>query len=218
MFTLIKSDSNSGYAAGNNIGLKYAFKKKYKYSWILNNDILFNDIDVFNKMIEIFAKSDDIAIVSPDILSPEGYLFNRDAVRPNVWDMTLGSFAYKKKGRASDEALKGWLYVYRPQGCCMLLDNEKLAEIDFMDEYTFLYCEEPILAERLLKRNYRCVCCSDTTVIHNHSYTVKKTLSMIKYIRSNLRSFGYYLKEYRKYGIMSRFFCKCFHTLKLFIT
>ena len=215
LFTLIKADTNGGYAAGNNIGLKYALKKRYKYSWILNNDILFEDIKVFDKMIEVFEKAKDIAVVSPDVLSPEGYMFNRDAVRPNIWDMTLGMYAYKKKGRAYDEAKKGWLYVYRPQGCCMLVDNAKMAEVEFMDEYTFLYCEEPILAERLLECNYRCACCSDTAIIHNHSYTVKKALSKIKYIRSNLRSFGYYLKKYRKYSFLSRIYCKMFYILKL---
>ncbi len=216
-FTLIASSNNGGYAAGNNIGLAYATQKGYKYSWVLNNDILFNDKDVLTKMLSTFDKADDIAVVSSDVLAPNGYLFNRDAVRPNLWDLTLGMLAYKKKGRASEEAKRGWLYVYRPQGCSMLIDNEKASQVDFMDEYTFLYCEEFIFSERLLRKGYRCACCSDTTVIHNHSYTVKRTLSKIKFIKTNLRSYSYYLKSYRSFNVVSRFFAELFYALKLLV-
>ncbi len=214
-FTLIKSSENRGYAAGNNIGLRYAYEKNFKYSWILNNDILFTDKNVINEMLKVFENDEDIAIVSPDIYSPSGYMFNRDAVRPSLFDMTLGLWKYKKRGRAIEEAKKGWLYVYRPQGCCMLVDNKKASAVGYMDENTFLYCEEIILAERLLNKGYKCACCSSTSVIHNHSYTVKKTLSKINYIKTNIKSFDYYLKKYRKYGFLSRILCRIFYIAKL---
>ena len=216
-FTFLRSETNGGYAAGNNIGLRYAYEKRYAYSWILNNDIEFTDLQVLNRMLEVFAKDKSIAVVNPDVYSPEGYLFNRDAVKPGVWDFTLGMLSYKKRGRAEEEAKKGWLYIYRPQGCCMLLDTQKAADADFMDEYTFLYCEEVILAERLLRKGYRCACCSATGIIHNHSYTVRKALSKMKYVQSNLRSFDYYLNEYRCYHWLTRVICNLFYALKLFV-
>ena len=49
-FTFIEAEDNKGYGAGNNIGLKYAFRKGYKYALILNNDIIIND----SKMMLIF--------------------------------------------------------------------------------------------------------------------------------------------------------------------
>lgn len=216
-FTFLKSETNGGYAAGNNIGLRYAHQMGHAYSWILNNDIEFSDTQVLTKLLEVFNKDDAIAVVNPDVYSPEGYLFNRDAVKPGVWDFTLGMLSYKKRGRAEEEAKKGWLYIYRPQGCCMLLDTRKAAEVDFMDEYTFLYCEEVILAERLLRKGYRCACCSATGIIHNHSYTVRKALSKMKYVQSNLRSFAYYLKEYRQFNPVVSAVCEAFYALKLLI-
>lgn len=217
-FTLIKSDTNGGYASGNNIALKYAFDKGYDYSLILNNDVIIDDVNIIQKLVNVFEYDKNIAVVSPDILSPEGYLYNRDAYRPNMWDLTLGMVQYRRKGRAEEDAKNGWLFVYRPQGCCMLVDNKKLAQVGYMDEYTFLYCEEIILAERLLKNNYKCACCSSASVIHDHSYTVKKTLSKIKFVKSNLNSFKYYLREYRKYNWFSRFICSAFYALKTLIT
>ena len=216
-FTFLNADRNDGYAAGNNVGLRYAFKKGHTYAWILNNDIEFTDPEVLDKMLAVFTKDESIAAVTPDVYSPDGYLFNRDAIKPTLWDYTFGMIAYKKRGRAEKEAQKGWLYIYRPQGCCMLLDLSKVAEVGFMDEYTFLYYEEVILAERLLQKNYRCACCSAAKIIHNHSYTVRKALSKLKYVQSNLRSFDYYLKQYRQYHWPSRLLCDGFCALKVFI-
>lgn len=216
-FTFLQSGANRGYAAGNNVGLRYAEEKGWEYSWILNNDIEFCDPEVLARMLAVFEKDACIAAVSPNIYSPEGYLFNRDAVKWDVWNMTLGMMAYKKTGRAEEEAKKGWLYVYRPQGCCMLLDTQKLQQVDYLDETTFLYYEEVILSERLEKKGFRCACCSATGIIHNHSYTVRKTLSKLKYIKSNLKSFCYYLKQYRHYNVLTRLVCSGFCALKLLV-
>lgn len=214
-FTLLLSDKNGGYAAGNNIGLRYALQKGHTYCWVLNNDIEFPQPDILQNLLSVFDRDAAIAVVSPDIYSPEGYLFNRDAAKPTVWDMTFGMFAYKKKGRAEEAAKEGWLYTYRPQGCCMLLHTAKCAQADFMDEYTFLYCEEVIFSERLARTGFRCACCSSARIIHNHSYTVRKALSKIKYIKANLRSFDYYLKTYRRFCLPVRWLCDCFYALKV---
>lgn len=216
-FTLLHATHNGGYAAGNNIGLRYASEKGHTYGWVLNNDIEFTDLQVLSKMLEVFEKDETIAVVNPDVYAPDGYLFNRDAIRPGFWDLTFGMISYKKRGRAQDAAQKGWLTVYRPQGCCMVLDLQKTGQVDYMDEYTFLYCEEIILAERLLQKGYRCACCSATGIIHNHSYTVRKTLSKLKYVKSNLRSFDYYLKKYRRFCWPVRMLCDGFYGLKVLL-
>ena len=36
--TRIETGSNRGYAAGNNVGLRYALRAGYDYFWVLNND------------------------------------------------------------------------------------------------------------------------------------------------------------------------------------
>lgn len=48
-YTIVKSDENCGYAAGNNIGLRYAYDNQYKYAWILNNDIIIEDSNLIEK-------------------------------------------------------------------------------------------------------------------------------------------------------------------------
>ncbi|MCQ2495199.1 MAG: glycosyltransferase family 2 protein [Lachnospiraceae bacterium] len=210
----IISEENKGYASGNNIGLRYAFDKGYKYAFIMNNDIEFSDDTLAYNMIEVMKKDSTIAVINSDILSPDGYMFNRDSKRPSFWDYTLGILSYRKKGRQINN-LGGYGYVYRPQGCCMLVDLMKIHEVDYMDENTFLYVEEPILAERLLKKNYRCACYIEQQVVHNHSVTVKSTFQKKKIRRMNNESFRYYLTEYRGFGKLKTTICCIVNSLKM---
>ena len=215
-YVFIRSLENKGYAAGNNIGLKYAYEHGFHYAWILNNDIIIQDKDIISKLINVFYRDNSVAVVSPDIYSPDGHLFNRDAKRPNMYDYTLGIIRYRKKGRKVDD-LGGFAYVYRPQGCCMMVDLHKMYEVDYLDENTFLYVEEPILAERLMKKKYRCACCLTARIIHNHSTTVRTTFAKKHIIQLQNKSFKYYLKQYRKYSEASVKILILFNTIKLWL-
>ena len=210
-YRFIYSTENNGYASGNNIGLKYAFNNGYKYALILNNDILFNDKEFLKKLLEVVDKDNKLAVVNPDVYSPSGYLFNRDAKRPNLFDYTVGMYLYKKRGRKIQDIDK-YGYVY--QGCCMLVDLNKLNQVDYMDDSTFLYYEEVILAERLLNKGFRCACCTDTSIIHNHSTTVKSSFELNEIIKIKNKSFSYYLKEYRHYSNLKIKMCCAFNFLK----
>lgn len=212
-YRFIYSTENNGYASGNNIGLKYAFNNGYKYALILNNDILFNDKEFLKKLLEVVDKDNKLAVVNPDVYSPSGYLFNRDAKRPNLFDYTVGMYLYKKRGRKIQDIDK-YGYVYRPQGCCMLVDLNKLNQVDYLDDSTFLYYEEVILAERLLNKGFRCACCTDTSIIHNRSTTVKSSFELNEIIKIKNKSFSYYLKEYRHYSNLKIKMCCAFNFLK----
>ena len=215
-YVFIQSDKNGGYAYGNNMGLRYAKKMGYKYALILNNDILFEDKDMIIKMKQIMNKDQTVAVVNPDVYDIHGRLYNRNAVRYNFLNMTIGSVLYKITGRKICN-LGGYGYIYRPQGCCMLVDLDKIDEIGYLDENTFLYSEESILAERLLKKNYRCACCVDTKIVHNHSQTVKKSINKKKVIDIQLHSFRYYLQRYRKYSKLKISICCFFYKCKLWM-
>lgn len=215
-YTYLETSKNGGYAYGNNVGLRYARKNGYKYAWIVNNDIIIDDKNYLNKILNVFIKNSVVATVNPDIYSPGGYLYNRDSIRPTFYDYTFGMLSYKKRGRKINN-FDGYAYVYRPQGCCMIVDLNKLDEIDYFDENTFLYHEESILAEKLLKKGYRCCVCTNVNVIHNHSKIVKDNINKINIIRINNKSFAYYLREYRKFNKVKTYICLIFNFIKLFI-
>ena len=213
-FVFIESNKNYGYAKGNNIGLRYSYDKGYKYSLILNSDIVIGDKELLNKLKKVLKNDDLIATVNPDIYSPNEYLYNRDAKRPTFFDLTLGMHRYKAVGRKID-IIDDYGYVYRPQGCCMLVDLKKMNDVDYFDENTFLYNEEIILAERLLKKGYRCACCVNAKVIHNNSVTIKKSFTKNDLIKIKQTGFKYYLIKYRKFNLAMIKICMFFNYLKL---
>lgn len=212
----ISSSENKGYAAGNNLGLRYAYDSGYDYAWIINNDIIISDENVLVDMLEVFDRDSNIACVNPDIYSPSGYLFNRNVLKRNFYYYTIGNFSYKKKGRYLSPE-KQYSYIYRPQGCCMVLDLCKTNEIGYMDENTFLYFEEPILAARFETNGYYCACTVNTSVIHNHSKTVKNVIDKKKLINIQNKSFDYYLNKYRGYSFLKRKVCLLFNSLEYYL-
>lgn len=195
-FILIENSINGGYAAGNNVGIRHACELGARYTWIINNDIIINDSKIVTKLVCLMEKKNNIGVISPVVYNTDNsedcqYLF-----RPTIWDMTLGCFRYRKVRRnfKFEKSMK----VYRPHGCCMLLNNNAMKDINFMDERTFLYCEEEILAERLTNLGYECWGCKDTSIVHNHSKTVYTVLRKKQIVQNTLDSYDIYLKEYRK--------------------
>lgn len=215
-YHLIRAKNNNGYAAGNNIGMKYAYRLGYQYAWIINNDILIEDAMLLHKMLNILVKDDRLAVVNPDIYAPDGHMFNRESKRPSFYDYTLGMSAYRRAGRQIKD-LGSYGYVYRPQGCCMLVDLHKIKEAGYMDEHTFLYGEEVILAERLRNKGYLCGCCTSAKVIHDHSFTVKGAFTKSKLNRMKIESFRYYLRKYRKFSVAATKICCLFYQMKLIL-
>lgn len=215
-YQLLRAEANAGYAAGNNIGLRYVREQGYHYAWILNNDIVIKDNKLLRKMLSVLKKDQKLAVVNPDIYAPDGHLFNRESKRPTFWDFTFGMFHYRRIGRQLNNR-GGYGYVYRPQGCCMLLDLEKVKEAGDLDERTFLYGEEVILAERLLRKGYLCACCPGISVLHNHSTTVKNVYTRKKVIHMKLESFRYYLRAYRHYSALKTEVTTWFYRIKFYL-
>lgn len=119
-FIFIANDKNSGYAAGNNIGIRYAINNGYDYSWVLNNDLIFNDKKILNVLINKAESEDKIACIGPKITDINGNIVAPYISRPTRWSQTVGMFSEKRK-RDKQKLDSG--KVYRVYGCCMLLKN-----------------------------------------------------------------------------------------------
>ena len=150
--------------------------------------------------------------MGPKITDLDGNIVAPYIKRPTRWSLTLG-MANAKRERLKYKMKSG--IVYRVYGCCMLLKNSMMEEIGYMDERTFLYCEEDILAERLLKIDGYAYYCANTSVIHLESMTVnreqgKKSLKKAMIV---MKSMKLYLKDYLHYGFFSRMICMSFRCM-----
>jgi GT2 family glycosyltransferase len=89
----------------------------------------------------------------------------------------------------------------------MVVDNNKLKEIDFFDENTFLYAEEPILSEKLIKKGYKTAYYNGVRIRHLHGFSTK-TFGNLKRFQLNLSSDLYYFSKYRNFSKTRLFLIK----------
>lgn len=200
--------NNSGYAAGNNIGIRYGIKNGYKYSWILNSDVIILDKGVLRSLVDSAESDEHIGGVGPKIITTKNIPCAPYCHRLTLWNMTFGIF-FDKKYRARYINISR--PVYRVYGCCMLLKNSVMQVIDGMDESTFLYNEENILAERMLKNNYFFFYNAEVSIKHNHGASQRgmstEQKKRIRLIRQ--RSSEIYLKKYRHFNSFEIWLCNC---------
>lgn len=198
-FIFYANKINAGYAAGNNIGIKYAYDHGYKYTWILNNDVIILSQNVLQHMVDTIQKFTDVAIAGPKIITSNNSICAPYCRRPTFKSLTYGIIAERNYRRRYNDTPRK---VYRVYGCCMLLDTKKIHEVNYMDERTFLYGEEDILAERLLKKGYVAYYDPEVTVKHNESTTMKEIPKNkrkdIMSVRKESREL--YLGKYRHFG------------------
>ena len=206
--------TNSGYAAGNNIGIRYGINNGCDYTWILNNDVELRDKNVLEHMVRIAEENERIGCIGPKIYTLDGAVCAPYCRRPTLLSMTVGIIAEKYYRKQYNNTARK---VYRVYGCCMLLRNKAMALIDCMDERTFLYGEEDILAERLLDKNFVSYYDANVSVTHKESSSVKRMNKNSKRLQivETSKSMELYLKEYRRFTALERYLCKFVRNLIL---
>lgn len=211
-FIFYANKTNAGYATGNNIGIRYGIEHGFDYSWILNNDVELREKNVLSHMVEVAEKDERVGCIGPMIYSLSGEICGPYVNRPTFWSMTFGVVLEK---RIRQKYIHVSREVYRIYGCCMLLKNSVMAEVDCMDERTFLYGEEDILAERMLSKEYVSYYDSDVSVTHKESSSMKRMSKNRKkfQITESKKSRELYLKEYRHYPAPARWLCNATRSL-----
>jgi GT2 family glycosyltransferase len=160
---LLQTGANLGYAGGNNVGLKYALEKgDGDYFWILNNDTVVQEtaLEELVKYASIHEKTGIIGSKIMDYYAPEkiqsvGCWFNEMLG-------TSGNFTDINKIGEID-------YI---AGASLFLTKELLQGVGFLSEEYFLYYEEPDLAYRARRKQYKCGCALASIVYHKEGASI----------------------------------------------
>ena len=84
-------------------------------------------------------------------------------------------------------------------GSFFLCPREAWQQAGGMDPHTFLYAEEPILSERMLRIGRKTFFLPAVTVVHEHGGTIGKHLDSRKASCLQFRSNAYYYRAYKGY-------------------
>lgn len=217
---LISNTFNAGYAIGNNIGLRKALSDGFKYALILNNDILFPDDNLLKVLKKVADSDKNIGCCSPRIYSLNGKEMHQHLLRPSFLDLSFGRISYRLRENnleSRNASRRGIVENYRSQGCCMVVDLVKIEKVGFLDESTFLYYEEAILAEKLIEKGWKAVLALDTCVIHNHSNTVKSVAVKKQIVKWVCDSARIYYRKFRRFNNFQVQLCLLFDLIREYL-
>ena len=195
----LKNEENLGYAAGNNVGFRFA-KKELGAEWIvlLNNDVVIEQKDFQKRMMQEY-ETVPFYVAGPDIATPQGGSQNpfrmncpdkKKMVRFLVHDilvrvlMRIGLQQKWKKIFSYDgsifqpnevDTIRNFQGVLH--GSCLIFSPDFVKEFNGLYEGTFLYCEEEILCYILKRLGYNYSYLKSLRVIHCHSVSMKREIA-----------------------------------------
>ncbi len=158
---IIANSSNMGFAAGSNVGLRYALRQGADYVFLLNND---TEVDP-EALEQVCSLADpDVGIVAPKVYyasEPE-----------RIWSIggLCHSLTLEKKGDARGKLDQGqWdepLERDYVTGCAVLLSRRLLSEVGLFDERFFMYYEDSDMCLRARKAGFRILLAPKAKVWH----------------------------------------------------
>lgn len=199
---------NDGFAAGCNAGTAIlCVDPEVDMLLFTNNDLHLRTDDVVDRLIDKLEECRDIGIIGPEIVgtdgkrqSPEPYL---GLWKRYVWMYLSTPFLSRAAKRrifrldAAEEAEEG--ECYRVMGSFFLCPREAWEQAGGMDPHTFLYAEEPILSERMIRIGRKTYFLPSVTVVHEHGGTIGKHLDTRRASWLQFRSNAYYYRAYKGY-------------------
>lgn len=163
-YELIRTDSNLGFAGGNNIGIKCALNKyKSKYLLLLNNDtIVEKDFlePLVNKINEGYSMATSKVLFEGNknlIWASGGYLNQRRGIGVNR--------NFKKKNKNINDDCE----VNFAPFCCVLFNSDVFMKYGFMDESYFMYFEDVDYCIRLISKGLKFYYCHNSVIYHKVS-------------------------------------------------
>ncbi len=173
---LINSEKNLGFAAGNNIGIRYALRNKAEYILLLNNDTI-ADKDFLSHLVETAENDAGAGIIGGKIFyynDPGKLWFAGGIINP-----ITGRTKHIGKNEVDNGRYESVREVDFITGCMMLVKKEAIEKAGLMDERYFLYYEDVDWNVRLKKAGYRILFNPDSVIYHKESSSTRK-LSNVK--------------------------------------
>lgn len=202
--TLLKNDSNMGFARGNNVGIDYALEKyNFEYIVVLNSDTELIQDGFFERIDEEYNKS-HFALLGPLVINGAGHcdcspfleetleqalntkkalLKRRQRIKNNL-DYIHNGFVFLYNGIMKKETANPFNIIgdfhkrqlnVVPCGCFLVFSRDTFTFIPGFDERTFLFFEEQILFQQLKRNGLTTVYTPDICIYHKQGASSVKS-------------------------------------------
>ena len=175
--TLVTTLQNTGFAVGNNLGIKQGLKWGAKYFLLINNDVIV-DKKFLLPLFKAVSKGAGLAV--PKIYFAKGYEYHRDRYLPSergkvIW-YAGGKFDWNEVfGRhiGVDEVDTGQhdeaKTVDFANFCCVLIKREVFKKIGLLNRDYFLYWEDADFSHRAELAGFKQVFVPESKIWHKSS-------------------------------------------------
>lgn len=219
--TLMENPLNLGYSAGNNTGLR-AKPSSAEFALVVNNDTILGNPRTLEQLVSALKGGDRYAACSPLVrdvgcgVAPERSIQVRRI--PGFWELLVVSSSVLRRLPGLSRVYQRQVYAdKRPfpldsvvecetiNGCCFLIRTDVLEAIGYLDEGTFLYCEELILGLQLRARGLGCALVTHSCVDHEQGASAGRNAAgaTMRGMRRRIKSEVYFARKYLHSGVLA---------------
>jgi GT2 family glycosyltransferase len=171
--TVLPQETNLGFAAGCNVGVRHAVAKGTEYVLLLNNDT-FVAQDFLSEMLAVIETDPRIGAVCPKIYfaDPPDKLWYAGA-EFSLWTGTVRHRGWKEIDHGQYDHCQE---ITRATGCAMLVRCSALGDVGLLDEQFWAYAEDLDWSLRFLKQGYRLIYAPKARLWHYDGATSGKLM------------------------------------------
>jgi len=173
---VIRSESNKGFAGGNNLGIREATGE---YIFLVNNDTEFTD-GLIEGLLEVFYAHPDAGMVSPKF----HYFFHKGIIEyagyqsVDVFTGRNSMIGCKEPDQGQYDQVSATNYAH---GGGMMTKASVLKEVGLMPEVYFLYYEEFDWCEQFKRKGYKIYYQYKSLIYHKESMSTGKNSPLKTY-------------------------------------
>lgn len=203
LITVIAANNNGGYSVGNNIGIKRALDDNAEIVLLSNSDIIYFESSI-DEIYNYSQNNSKIGIIGPKIVLENGEVQNSPRQNYNFTNYLLSKKPFKLfdinkiNGRVYFKDYKydkELVFQGLVSGCCIGLSKQYLELCGMLDEGTFLYFEESIIAHKARQKGLLTCVLPNSVVMHKCSISIGNQNSAFSRFHRYYSSM-YMLKKY----------------------
>ncbi len=207
---LIKNKRNLGFAAGNNVGIREALRRKSRHVLLLNDDA-FVEPSTLKQLLASLEEHPRAGAVTPRITdgNGSGRVWFDGGYFTMFWDTR-----HRNMGRRID-SLPGEAGPFRQQfatACCLLIRSRVFPSVGLLDERYFMYGEDADFSMRMQQAGFELLHCPGAVITHEQSADTKQNRGRwfrdYFVTRNKLLFAGVHLRGVRRFLHLSHFFTR----------
>lgn len=190
---LIINEENKGGSGGFNTGIKSVINKGYKYIYLLDNDVIVEEIGLEN-LVCYLEENNNVGVVGSKIY----FMDNPTVVQEfgSFIDFNIFNMRLEQRGKVDFEQKIEIIECDYVPACSALFRKTALENVGILNEDYFVYWDDIDLGHRLNRAGYKVVANSNSKVWHKGGGNVRSnTFGTYYFWRNRINFFVKYCDE-----------------------